>query len=287
MAPLSRFERSAVVALLLSGCLHLLLWLGSGQSWEGPLSFRKPALFGISTGLTLWSCLWVSRCLSSGGWLERSNRVFTGALLAEVGLITLQAWRGEASHFNRRTPLDASIETSLLVLITLASLYIFWLNALALRRGQLPTLHPALRLAVRAGLCLLSISCLLGFLITAIGTWQIAGGLTPETYRPRGVLKFPHGAALHAIQTLPLLAWCANRFRARWPSAVIWLAIAGHLLGLLFAVLQTFRGRSRLELDLPAAAILSAAGLALLLSALLLLYPQPAGLRHAASRSSG
>lgn len=287
MAPLSRFERSAVVALLLSGCLHLLLWFGSGQSWEGPLSFRKPALFGISTGLTLWSCLWVSRCLSHGRWIDWSNRLFAAALLAEVGLITLQAWRGEASHFNHRTPLDASIETTLLILITVASLYIFWLNALALRRSQLATLHPAQRLAVRAGLCLLSISCLLGFLITAIGTWQIARGLAPETYPPRGVLKFPHGAALHAIQTLPLIAWCASRFRARWPSAIIWLAIAGHLLGLLFAVLQTFQGRSRFELDLPAAAILSAAGLALLLSALLLLYPQPAGSRRSASDSTG
>lgn len=204
-----------------------------------------------------------------------SIRVLIASLLIEVGLITLQAWRGEASHFNRRTPIDASIETTLLILITLASLIIFWLNALVLRRDQFARLTPEMRLAIRAGMSLLSISCLLGFLITAIGTSQVGAGLAPETFQPRGVLKFPHGAALHAIQTLVLLAWCANRFRSRWPLAVVWYAIAAHLLGLLFASLQTFRGRARFELDLPGSAILLASLLALLISGSLLLYRQP------------
>jgi len=275
LAPLSRSEQFAVLILLISGCLHLLLWSAGAQAWEGPTSFRKPALFGISTGLTLWSCLWVSHYLRPSKWLNVSIRVLIASLLIEVGLITLQAWRGEASHFNRRTPIDASIETTLLILITLASLIIFWLNALVLRRDQFARLTPEMRLAIRAGMSLLSISCLLGFLITAIGTSQVGAGLAPETFQPRGVLKFPHGAALHAIQTLVLLAWCANRFRSRWPLAVVWYAIAAHLLGLLFASLQTFRGRARFELDLPGSAILLASLLALLISGSLLLYRQP------------
>ena len=282
MAPLSRFQQFAVVALLFSGCLHLLLWLAGEQAWEGPTSFRKPALFGISTGLTLWSCLWISYLLNPSPWLKWSTRLLTAALLVEVGLITLQAWRGEASHFNRRTPFDASVETTLLFLITIASAIIFWLNALALRRDQLATVEPPMRLAVQAGLSLLSLSCLLGFLITAIGTQQAAAGLAPETLQPRGVLKFPHGAALHAIQTLVLIAWCASRIGSRWPKAVVWLAIAGHVLGLLFALAQTFRGRSRFELDLPGSTLLTATILALLISGILLLYRQPADARRSA-----
>lgn len=265
--------------LLFSGCLHLLLWLAGEQAWEGSTSFRKPALFGISTGLTLWSCLWVSYLLTPSPRVKWSTHLLTAALLIEVGLITFQAWRGEASHFNRRTPFDASVETTLLVLITVASLIIFWLNAISLRRDQLATVQPHMRLAVQAGLSLLSLSCLLGFVITAIGTQQVAAGLAPETFQPRGVLKFPHGAALHAIQTLVLLAWCVSRIGSRWPQAVIWFAIVAHLLGLLFASLQTFRGRARFELDLPGTSLLLATFLALLISAVLLLYRKPADIR--------
>lgn len=272
MASLSRFQQFAVVALLASGGLHLLLWSTGEQAWEGPISFRKPALFGISTGLTLWSCLWVSHLLRPSKWLHWSTFILTSALLVEVGLITLQAWRGEPSHFNRRTQFDASIETTLLILITVASLIIFWLNALVLRRDELKSLAAPMRLAVRAGLSLLSISCLLGFVITSIGTQQVAAGIAPETFQPRGVLKFPHGAALHAIQTLVLLAWCASRIGSRWPQAVVWFAIVAHLLGLIFAMLQTFRGRSRFELDPPASALLAAAIASLLISTILLTY---------------
>ena len=286
MASLSRFQQFAVVALLLSGCLHLLLWSIGEQAWEGPTSFRKPALFGISTGLTLWSCLWVSHILKPGKWINWSTRVLTSALLLEVGLITLQAWRGEASHFNRRTPLDASIETTLLLLITVASLIIFWLNALALRRDQLVNLSAPMRLAVQAGLSLLSISCLLGFLITFLGTQHVAAGLAPETLQPHGVLKFPHGAALHAIQTLVLLAWCTSRIGSCWPQAVVWFAIAAHVLGLLFAIAQTFRGRARFELDLPGSMLLTATILALLVSGILLVYRRPTDPRRSESSLS-
>lgn len=272
MASLSRFQQFAVVALLLSGCLHLLLWSIGEQAWDGPTSFRKPALFGISTGLTLWSCLWVSHVLKPGKWLNWSTRVLTSALLLEVGLITLQAWRGEASHFNRRTPLEASIETTLLFLIAVASLIIFWLNALVLRRNQLVNLSTPMRIAVRAGLSLLSISCLLGFLITFLGTQHVAAGLAPETLQPHGVLKFPHGAALHAIQTLVLLTWCTSRIGSRWPQAVVWFAIAAHVLGLLFASLQTFRGRARFELDPLGLALLAATFLTLMISAGFLIW---------------
>ncbi len=43
------------VLLCASGLVHLGLWMAAGQEWEGPISLRKPALFGISSGLTLWS----------------------------------------------------------------------------------------------------------------------------------------------------------------------------------------------------------------------------------------
>ena len=44
-----------------------------------------------------------------------------GGLLLEVGLITVQQWRGVRSHFNRTTTFDASIEVIMLGLILLVT----------------------------------------------------------------------------------------------------------------------------------------------------------------------
>ncbi|MFO0527171.1 MAG: hypothetical protein ACK52A_03650, partial [Planctomycetota bacterium] len=125
MTPLSRLDKSAIALLIGSGLLHLLLWRLGTEPWESPISFRKPALFGISTGLTLWSCLWVLRQLPGSRLATSLGRLLTGTLLLEVALITLQTWRGVPSHFNRSTPTDAAIETTLLVLISIATLIIF------------------------------------------------------------------------------------------------------------------------------------------------------------------
>jgi len=44
----------AVIGLLLvaSGMAHLVVWAVLGGPWEGPVTWRKPILFGISGGLT-------------------------------------------------------------------------------------------------------------------------------------------------------------------------------------------------------------------------------------------
>ncbi len=277
MENLTRFEKSALVLLIGSGCLHLLLWTLGTESWDSPISLRKPALFGISAGLTLWSCLWVFTQFGHGSPRVGLRRLLTGSLTLEVALITLQAWRGRPSHFNRQTPLDATIETALLVLITIATLVVFWLTAASFQKRRLISLPQHFRLAAQAGLVLLCSSCLLGFLITWIGNQLAIEGLSPETYPPRGVLKFPHGAALHAIQTLVVLAWLATRWKTPWPVAVVWSAIIAHVIGLLFAAYQTFQGRGRFELDWLGGGLLTAAVAAFLLSCGLLVWPRSPG----------
>src|SRR6516165_7516029 len=52
--------------LLVSGLVHLAILIASGGSWEGPLSWRKPATFGLSFGLTLITIIWVASFLRQG-----------------------------------------------------------------------------------------------------------------------------------------------------------------------------------------------------------------------------
>jgi hypothetical protein len=105
-------------------------------------------------------------------------------------------------------------------------------------------------LAARAGLVLLVISCVLGIWVSVHGDMRVAAGLEPERYGAAGVPKFPHGAVIHALQWLPLLAWAARRAGVAERGRV-WLvgaATVGTTLIGCFALVQTLAGRSRFDL---------------------------------------
>src|SRR6266852_3625614 len=56
-------ERAGYVTgavLLASGLIHVGILALGGGSWEGPVSLRKAATFGLSFGLTLLTLVWVA-----------------------------------------------------------------------------------------------------------------------------------------------------------------------------------------------------------------------------------
>ncbi|MFM9197590.1 MAG: hypothetical protein ACKOWG_18000 [Planctomycetia bacterium] len=251
------------VVLVASGLVHLALWAVLGGPWEGPVTWRKPILFGISGGLTSLSLGWAWAKLPwrwGDGWLAASA---AWALLVEVAAIDLQTWRGVASHFNRATPFDSVLYDAMGVLILWVTLVAVDLTVRFFRQ---PTGLPAdMLLAARAGLVLLVVSCLLGIWVSVHGDLRMAAGLAPERYGAAGVAKFPHGAVIHAMRGLPFFAWAARQAglsdrRRMWLVAV---ATAGTVLVGCFAVVQTLAGRSRFDTT-PATAALLAAGMACL-----------------------
>ena len=245
--------------LVASGLAHVAVWAVVGGPWEGPVTWRKPILFGISGGLTCLSLGWVWAALPwrrGDGLLAWAT---AAALVVEVALIDLQRWRGVASHFNRDTPFDSAAYDVMTWLILGVTLVIGDLTVRAM--VQAVRLPPDMRLAARAGLGLLAISCLLGIWAGAAGETRRAAGLPPETLHAAGVLKFPHGAALHALQWLPLLAWVARRSGVEEHGRV-WLvavAAAGNALFGCYALAQTLLGRGRFDTTPLTAAVLAAA----------------------------
>ncbi len=261
--------------LILSGLFHVGIWACVGGEWEGVVSWRKPILFGISGGVTVLSLGWVAslvkRCPRDGWWLH----LFSVAMLVEVGLITLQQWRGVPSHFNRETPLDAAILIGIEALITVASVVILDLTVRSF--GSLNGSNDT-KLAIRAGMLLLVLGCVLGFIGQAVGSYQLSIGQSPHTYGKSGVLKFPHGIPLHAIQILPVAAWLLRNLGADEKTRVlsVKLCTLSIVLFTVYGCVQTIAGRSRFETD-PASMIL------LFLSASLLIQPVVATARHAVS----
>src|SRR5205814_500094 len=107
--PVERTGYLVGAILLVSGLMHLGLLIAGGGSWQGPLSLRKPATFGLSFGVTLVTIVWVA------SFLRLTDRrraalvgAFTAACVLETALVSLQAWRGVPSHFNVETTFDAA-----------------------------------------------------------------------------------------------------------------------------------------------------------------------------------
>ena len=243
------------VVLVASGLAHAVAWAILGGPWEGPVTWRKPILFGISGGLTSLSTAWVWAALPrrrGDDWLAATT---AWSLFVEVLLIDLQRWRGVASHFNRDTPLDSFLYDAMGVLILFVSAV---LVDLTIRLFRAPAaLTPDMLLAARAGMVLLVISCGLGIWVSVYGDLRVAAGLEPERYGRAGVPKFPHGVVIHAIQWLPAIAWVGRVIglsltaRRRLVAAATVLSV----LLLAFALTQTLAGRGRFELPALAAAL--------------------------------
>jgi hypothetical protein len=265
------FQPSLLIGavLIISGTFHLtLLWV-TGAEWSGPVSLRKPGLFGVSAGVTVWSIAWVLNQCERHRYDRFLASFVSTCLLLEVALITLQMWRGVPSHFHRATVLDAFNESLMLGLILLATAGI---ACVCWRSYQLPPMHESNVVAIRSGLWLLLLSCGLGLLVTIAGELNLAKGQSPEVWGRAGVLKYPHGAALHAIQTLPILSAIMQWLRVAYSVRLIQSAVAAHVFFLAHALWQTFNGRPRLDVDLIGGATLAMAGLLIALPLIAIFY---------------
>lgn len=254
----------AGLLLTFSGIAHVLVWWIDGGAWEGPVTWRKPILFGISGGVTALSAGWaLARFPARRGdlLLAWSTAV---ALTVEVALIDLQRWRGVASHFNRSTSLDSFLYDAMGVLILWVT---FVIGDFTIRSFRQPIGLPAdIRLAMQAGLVTLFWSCVLGIWASVYGERQMMVGLPPERLGAAGVPKFAHGAVIHALQWLPLLAWAAKRvgFGERRRLWLVWMATLGTVLLSAYSLLQTLAGRARVDGSWPLAPVLAAAVMLLL-----------------------
>jgi len=231
--------------LVASGLVHIGVWGVLGGPWEGPVTWRKPILFGISGGLTAISLGWAwARLPWRRGdlWLAR---ITAWALVIEVALIDLQRWRGVASHFNRQTPLDSWLYDLMGGLILFVTAVIIDLTVRWFRTR--PPVPADMLLAARSGLVLLTVSCLLGIWASVNGEMQLAAGRPPEIFGAAGVVKFPHGVVIHAIQWLPFIAWAARRVGLGDRTRVLLVAVATAASALLlaYALTQTLAGRPR------------------------------------------
>jgi hypothetical protein len=251
--------------LILSGLFHLLVLLISGGSWEGPISWRKPILFGITGGITTVSVAWVMGFMRQGKSLRVMSWIFAVSMFIEVSLITMQRWRGVASHFNVTTPFDGFVFAMMGTLIMIVAVII---GIVTFKSFRFLNATPEMKLAVRSGLLFLNLTNVLGIILVAYGNYimRVSPEHAPNIYGQAGMMKVPHGLAIHAIQVLPILAWLLNfsQRELQFKLHTMKTAIAGYAGLQLFTLIQTFTGRAPQDVNsiTAALAILSAIVLA-------------------------
>ncbi|WP_326565579.1 hypothetical protein VSH64_27360 [Amycolatopsis rhabdoformis] len=225
-----RGERVAYVVgavLFASGVVNAVVLLASGGTWLGPVSLRKAVTFGLSFGLTLVSVAWATsyvrlRPRARAGLLG----AFLVACVAEVVLVTMQAWRGVPSHFNFETGFDTVVSMSLAAGGGVIVVTALGFTAAAFRSPG--GLAPSMLVAVRFGLLVLMVALATGAVMIGRGVTESRGGDAQLAYTTAGALKPLHAVAMHAILVLPAIAWLlrfsglSERARLR----TVWLAVA-------------------------------------------------------------
>lgn len=245
---------TAGIFLILSGSFHFFIQILDPREWESSIGWRKPILFGISTGITLISLAWViSRTMK--------NQILAILLAilatAEVMIITVQTWRKVPAHFNNGASADQFLANSIDVMLVLITLVIFYSTFLCFRK-KFGAAELDYDFSMRWGMAFLALSCIFGFGVAIYGNLMLENGQNPEIIAPGGVPKFVHGIALHALQIFPIWTLLlrkigvnlANRLKSLQFAAFAFLFLT------VYAIWQTLNGFGRFEPNLGGAIIL-------------------------------
>jgi hypothetical protein len=247
----------------------------------GAPAWLKPAKFAASIAIYAGTLAWIFSLVPE--WV-RTRRIVgwmtAVALVSEMVMIAVQAFRGTTSHFNVATPFDvvlfAMMGTAIVVqtLSTVAVAVALWQHQFADR---------ALGWALRLGLIITIIGAMTGGLMTqptrqqldaarggesmtvvgahTVGAPDGGSGLPGTGWSTEhGDLRVPHFVGLHALQALPIVAFVLARRKVSELVRVRLTVSAAVSYVALFAILlsQALRGQSLLAPDTVTITLLGA-----------------------------
>jgi hypothetical protein len=245
-ATYQRFAYACAALLVVSGLFHLGVYVVDGGPWEGPVSWRKPVVFGLSFGIAVATITWFMTFLRPHrvvGWVVLG--LYSLAAIGEVFLISMQRWRGVPSHFNESTLFNEMVFSYMGMLVTLIGALTVAVAIWVWFRLDAPA---SLALAIRLGLVLMLVSQVVGIQMIAEGG---------NTFGAAGAMKLPHAVTLHAAQVLPALALLLLAAPGKELSRVrtVELGVAGYVAVTGATLVQTYAGRAPTDLDLATFAL--------------------------------
>jgi hypothetical protein len=245
---LIRFAAACAVFAAVTAAAGLL----DARTITGAPAWNKPFKFFVSAGIYAATFAWYLALVNDGPRRDRPGRhvrigVLAGhgivvALTIELVLISMQAWRGVSSHFNRTTTFDGVVfDVMGGAIFALSVLHAVLIVVLLRTRGA----GRPLVSAARWGAAITFVGLAVGGLMVAPSSAQLAAlqrhdgrgvqgahtvgvpdggpGLPLVNWSTEGGdRRAPHFVGLHAMQAVPLVALLAP---ARWPMHAVLTAV--------------------------------------------------------------
>ena len=231
--------------LFWAGALPLLLvpLMAAAASFDERLvtgidPWIKPIKFTVAGAVYLLTLAWLMPDVpASTKARRRVSKAAAYSMIAELVLVTTQAARGTASHFNDRAPFDFAVFGLMGLLImanTVAVCYVTW------RFWRVDAQLPSPYLwGVRLGLLIFLLASFEGFAMVrlnahSVGVADGGPGLPLINWSTRGGdLRVAHFVGLHALQVLPLAGyWFSSpRVAERLKNSTGWVWAVGTLYG--------------------------------------------------------
>lgn len=278
----------AVVCVVVAALAAAGLLLDDRMVLGAPV-WLKPVKFAVSFALYTVSLAWM---ISLSGrftrllwWAGTVSAVFS---IAELGLIFMQAGRGQQSHFNNSTAFDTAVYTAMAVAVG-----VIWTATLVVAVVLLfqPLADAATRWAIRLGLLVSLVGMAIGVLMVlptpeqeaqdsagidvaiegahSVGVPDGGPGLPVTGWSTTGGdLRVAHFVGIHALQFIPLIAVLLITQAGRWAvlrdsrirARLVGVGAAGYTGAVALLTWQALRGESLLHPG--GASIVAAAALA-------------------------
>jgi hypothetical protein len=178
---------------------------------NGVNAWHKPFKFALSIGVFCWTMGWYTGYLQLPAQIGFYNWAIIATLGFELFYITLQAARGQFSHYNVSSPLYTSLTAAMAFAAIAATLYTGYIGILFCT-GKFPKLPDYYLWAIRMGIFFFVIFAFEGAVMGANGSHTVGGTGDGEALpllnwsRKYGDLRIAHFVGMHALQLLPLIA---------------------------------------------------------------------------------
>lgn len=174
----------------------------------------KPMRFFLSSAIMTGTLAWIMVYLQN----QRTVRIYSKALVGTLGLelliISLQAARGRASHFNHATAADDLLYAIMGISIVVFTLWTAWIGWCFFRQKSFPLwMSEGYIWGIRLGILFFVMFALQGGHMSWFDRHTIGGpdgseGLPVTGWSNwYGDLRVPHFFGMHSLQILPLIGY--------------------------------------------------------------------------------
>jgi len=205
--------------LNLFAAMAILLYLPSNDIVvAGVNSLIKPAKFALSQWLFCWTMAWIMQYLNCKIVVKRFSAMACSVLGYELVVITIQALRGQQSHFNQTGLFDKALAGLMGLAIVFLMLYTLYIGYVVYKQKHFD-LNPCVVWSIKLAIPIFFIFSMEGGLMAyhmahTIGAPDGGPGLPLANWsRTYGDLRVAHFMGIHALQVIPMTGYLISLTR--------------------------------------------------------------------------